>query len=759
MSIFKSKLVSLLQTGAVFLTAVFCCVVFLFPIDGYADEADTTELIFSQNLYHKHTGSSSSKGGCYTVKKTRTKTEEEKCQGTMVYYPAVGRTSCDRCGASYEGDKSSRECWTTTTKTVTETYYDLGCNMSANTQMGTLTVRKSTDDWTKSLTLQAFYEVTDKVKVKENPFIWNGADATSDSELVVTENGTYTLQLNAGSNVNTKKGIVTIPVNNIDKTGPAVLSSVQNPLSDWTREGVMVDSIAAEDRQPDGTYGCGLHEEPFSFDGGKTWTEENAHFYTENGTYEIMLRDKLENVSGHNIHITNIDVTPPTANVEYDKNANLAEVTIFVNATDVQPDGSNGCGLHEEAYSYDGGKTWRADSAYTVCKNGKMEIAVRDKLENICHLGEDIGNIDDCGPRLLYTLQPDSWTKENVVIHLEVEDKNADGSNGIGLPQEWYSLDGGNSWQSENTFVAEENKTISLVLRDIHDNRSQEQIVIDKIDRVKPKVSIEKRKHYSKEDGRKIELIAKVKEKGAGLAKKAYSWNGAPYSKESSIFVSSNGTYTLKVCDAVGNVGKASIEINSFPEDKGEDDIPPSSEEETTTMPEETRTADSTEEEGGKETPDTTTEESESEEETQTESMIVVMEELGDEPESVLSQEVTKENGNPFWKWLLTLMLAFLFLVMALFALFAWLRTIAVYVKDAEGRMHFMGRRWIHLKEERYEVRVSESMFDNCETGHFCFKPAWGFVQLNEESEIYFHFPESICISRRISEKMEITVY
>ena len=65
MSIFKSKNFSLLQKGAVFFAAVFCCIVFLFPTHGYAEEADTTELLFSQNLYHKHIGNAQEEGGCY----------------------------------------------------------------------------------------------------------------------------------------------------------------------------------------------------------------------------------------------------------------------------------------------------------------------------------------------------------------------------------------------------------------------------------------------------------------------------------------------------------------------------------------------------------------------------------------------------------------------------------------------------------------------------------------------------------------------
>lgn len=759
MFIFKSKKFSLLPKCAAFLAAVFCCLVFFFPTHGYADEADTTELLFSQNLYHKHTGSSSAKGGCYTVKKTKTKTEEEKCQGTMVYWSNIDRTSCDTCGASYSGDKSSRECWTTTTKTVTETYYDIGCNMSGNTQMGTLTVRKSTNDWTKELTLQAFYEVSDKVKVKEQPFIWNGAEATADSEFLVTENGTYTLRLNAGSNVNTQKGTVTIPVANIDVTGPVLASCLQEPLSEWTKDGVTVSNIVTADLQPDQTYGCGEHELPLSYDGGVTWTAERTHSYMENGTYEILMRDKLENVSKHNILISNIDRTPPAVLVEYDHEPNQLEVTIAVTAQDLQPEGTQGCGLHELAYSFDGGQNWSADSTYTTRENGVVEIAVRDKLENIFRMEEGVGNIDNSGPQLEYTLVPDTWTNQSVTVHLAAVDRNVDGSDGIGLPLEWYSLDGGSSWLSENVLQMDENKSIDIILRDLHNNQNRQQIVIDNIDKQKPKVSIVKRKIYT-EDGRKIELTAKAKDTQSGLAKKAYSWDGGAYSKQSGILVSSNGTYVVKVRDLVGNVGSASIEIDSFPEDDEEENDPPmQTEEETTTASEEPLTEEDDPKEDTQEDSTEETEETEREEETEAETVLVTLEERVDEPESVMTQEIRRENNAAVWKWLLMMLLALGLLLAVLLLFWAWFRTIAVYVMDCSGKMCYQTRLWIGLNDERYEVKISERLLEKCETTHFCFKPAWGFVQMHEETEMYFYFPEDICISHKICEKMKISLF
>ena len=75
------------------------------PVDKSSPAEKTHSAIFSQNIYHQHTGSSSG-GGCYNIHRTGSRTEEYPCKGTMVYYPSYDMTQCDQCGASYNGDES-----------------------------------------------------------------------------------------------------------------------------------------------------------------------------------------------------------------------------------------------------------------------------------------------------------------------------------------------------------------------------------------------------------------------------------------------------------------------------------------------------------------------------------------------------------------------------------------------------------------------------------------------------------------------------
>ena len=54
------------------------------------------------------------------------------------------------------------------------------------------------------------------------------------------------------------------------------------------------------------------------------------------------------------------------------------EVTII--AKDYQPDGTFGSGLHEQAYSSDGGKNWQKDNVFVIEKGTVYDFRVRDAL-------------------------------------------------------------------------------------------------------------------------------------------------------------------------------------------------------------------------------------------------------------------------------------------------------------------------------------------------------------------------------------------
>lgn len=720
----------------------------LFPLRSFANEAQDKNVVFTKSIYHSHTGSSASGGGCYSVKRTGTRTE--RCSGGgqvsngphgpdtsgQVYY--VGR--CAKCGERLDryGSPGYENCDSTTT--VSYTYYDLGCNQVPSAEVGILSVEQDTTEWAKEVVFTASYEITGSLNVAEAPYIWNGEAATSQNIYTATENGDYFLQLNADANADTETGKIVIPVRNIDITAPVIASHIQEPENGWVKEGVLLTIEDVQDLQPDNTEGCGLHEEPYSYDNGMTWTADNAHLYGESGNYTVMVRDKLENSSSYEVSFSHIDNLAPTIeSVEYDDTPNVLSVSIVVTATDIQPDGSEGCGLHELPYSFDGGNTWTNNPEYVTDRNGTIIIAVRDALGNTVYHETVINNIDGCGPRVSYDMNPDSWTNGSVYLHLKAEDVNADGSFGIGLPDTWYSLDGGQTWGNKAELEYSQNQKVSVIARDKYDNRTHMDISIHHIDTDAPWVSLEM-EVTGEGNAKEVRLIADGEDGGSGLHEQAYSWdNGAVYGNEKTLTVSGNGLYEVVVRDKAGNRSHKQIEVNVFEEPVEE--LIPMIEKVVPVQVEET----------------VFDEEEETMEEVEYEPVIVKAAPKA-EPVIIKPVPVTEESV-----WDITDTFAVVGICVGglglLFVLiFCLMRTIAVYAEDEHERKRYLGRQWIRHHDERYEVRFTEELLERCVTTHFYLRPFILFWMKHKGTMLSLLFPEDICIVQPIEKEMEFSL-
>lgn len=767
MSIFKSKKASGIKRSAFVLLTAMCCIFFLFPIysyaetssDGASDGSVTEQTVFSSKVYHKHTGSRDKSGGCYSVAKTETKTVVIPCDGKMIYWPALDNTSCNRCGASYFGDQSGRGCWKSTTENRTSTYYALGCGLGEDTLLGTLTVRKSTNEWTKSVVLTASYEVDEALIVTEQPYIWNEGAATNSNTYEADACGEYSLRLNTRGNADSARSKIVMNVRNVDVTAPVIRAHEQEPAEGWNRDGIQVSLTEASDLQPDGTEGCGLHETPYSYDNGASWTAENTCFYKENGNYNILVRDKLENCFSYAVSFHNIDSTVPTLTVDYDKTVNSKTVEVKVQAQDLQPDGTEGSGLHEMPYSFDNGQSWTEDSTFLVDKNRSLFIAVRDKVGNVAYLEERIGNIDSYGPAIHYEMVSDSWTNTDVKLYIWAEDVNGDGSQGSGLSDKWYSLDDGKTWSNMPVHTISENKVITVIARDLLDNRSKQQIVIDQIDREAPQITLSV-KVSGKGDKMKVKLQADASDERSGLHERAYSWDeGESFSNESTKNVTRNGTYSVTVRDRAGNSKKESVEVDVFktrvpatdePQEADPDPVdqaPPETEsgERLTTPPKESFPVEEEE-----------MTEPQTAEEINMEENVVLMEERVDDPEPVKVQELKEKDIWTRGELIVLIVLLLTFLLLMLFLFQLWVRTIVMLARDNRGQMQYMGRLWIRRREEHYEVLVPQHVIEQCETTHFRFCPSALFVRLHSEEDIHFLFPDGVCVTLPIAHKMEM---
>lgn len=297
---FFSKLISFFSSRFIFIFSLLLTTSFLVLIFGDTNRSFAEDSItYTQKIVHKHTGTSRGGGGCYGNVEVRTTTVEEPCKGHMVYYPEWNRTQCDICGASYDGDQSFRECWTTYPTTVKEAFYRLNCGYSDNQQIGTYSVVQDTSAWSNDVTLAMSLSSTvlseEKAKYKINGNVIEGHSYS------VPENGVYTVSLVTSSNTSAES--IELIISNIDKSAPAI-SVDYDPTPDLPN----VDVIITAD---DGDGGSGLDLAPYSFDGGNTWTDNPICNVTENGTLDIVVRDKAGNETTEIIEISNIKKPEP----------------------------------------------------------------------------------------------------------------------------------------------------------------------------------------------------------------------------------------------------------------------------------------------------------------------------------------------------------------------------------------------------------------------------------------------------------------
>lgn len=526
---------------------------------------------------------------------------------------------------------------------------------------------------------------------------------------------------------------------NQQKVGVFTLtSSSQN----WVSEVTLTAEYTAEEALK-------VKETPYIWNGGEP-SNHSSYKVTENGTYTLSLAlsdESNTDVGTLTMEIRNVDNSVPVIeDVSYDRSENAASVTLKVTASDLQPDGSVGSGLHNEAFSYDGGKTWTSSDTFTVNQNKEVVIAVRDLVGNITYRTENITNIDTTGPDIFYRLEHHSWTKEDVTLYLWAEDKNPKGNAGIGLPMEWYSLDGGSTWQNAGSVIYKENQSVRIIARDRHGNVTQKVVTINQIDKEPPQAALTQ-ETVTEGNEKKVVLIASGEDSVSGLPKEAFSWDGGrSYGKEHMKEITENGLYRVTIRDNAGNWNYAQIEVNCFGKEKkstvsqNKIGVKESNAKKTT---------------GRKYTGISKVVPEKQKYEKKT--VDVTMEETIEKPSEKVVHQVEKDH----WDYKDTIAVVSLLLPvlgLLIFVVLRCLRTIKVYSEDADGNMEYMGRPWIYGKEEGYEVSIPESTFEKCVTTHFLLCPGFLFVAFHKGENISCLFPEDICIMKPIESNIEISL-
>ena len=335
-----------------FLTVFFCCTPKVCAESG--------------RLTHCHTGSRQNGGGCYGTKKTQTRT----CQSYNIVITHNGQDYiyvCGQCGNRWshpnmqEGIRCSGQ--------VTETFYELNCGKNDAAAVS-FSCESSTQEWTKELDLTASYAVYED-GISISGFLWNGTPGGESCH--VTENGTYTLGLIGSGNVDFSPTI-SVVVNNIDDTPPDILA-FQTVSDAWGQSAELI--VNAADAE------SGLAAEAYSYDGGVNFCSSNQYTVTKNGTYSVLVRDAVGNVSRADTTVSGIDRTSPAISVSTSPSVDNwydGSLTVTVHAQDMES------GLADAPYSFDGGVTYSVGNSTTLSGSGTLEIVVVDRVGNVARL-------------------------------------------------------------------------------------------------------------------------------------------------------------------------------------------------------------------------------------------------------------------------------------------------------------------------------------------------------------------------------------
>jgi len=248
---------------------------------------------------------------------------------------------------------------------------------------------------------------------------------TDEATHTVSENGIYTCKIR-DTNGNMAKATYT--VNKIDKLSPE--GEVSATPDDWTAEDIVL-TVSARDAEGTSQSGkSGLHEKPYFWESmGKTeedekgqgtgssqqgedetsadgqqgerqdmdgdeeqtqengqqegvWTEQPGFTACENGVYLCKIRDKAGNITEMKYTVASIDRTPPELSCKKEGQWYEGGMYITLEARDLQPDGTEGCGLDDTPYSTDGLHFQSSPRLY-ITEEGICSVWVRDLLGNV----------------------------------------------------------------------------------------------------------------------------------------------------------------------------------------------------------------------------------------------------------------------------------------------------------------------------------------------------------------------------------------
>ena len=357
--------------------------------------------------------------------------------------------------------------------------------------------------------------------------------------------------------------------------------TVYGNLTEWTTKAVLRGQYQAKE-------GVVFAEAPFIWNENAAQSADTIEI-TENGVYTCRL-----NLSGEGkedsravIAVKNIDTTAPEIAIQNQPAGwSNTEFKIYLSATDLQPDGEEGCGLAEKPWRVDEGE-WTEQNWLLAEENRTYKVTVRDRLSNERTLSLKVDNLDRTAPEIIEVVYDDAKNLADTKLSVLARDLQPDGTAGSGLASQAYSFDGGNHWQEASFCTVTQNGTYQVAVKDAVGNTEVREVEINNLDKEPPEVFLTGIPGVWKRGPAYIQV--KAEDKGIGLAEKPYSFDGGKsFTAKDSMEISGEGTYRVLVEDANGNRAEKQIVMKKDrTQDGGKEDQEPESIGESREEPEE----------------------------------------------------------------------------------------------------------------------------------------------------------------------------
>lgn len=551
---------------------------------AHADEYGAEEIVSSVNLYHTHTdetgncyepvyhvhsGTESSNGGCYTqpvyysyacngslyisstsYMGTSTLWYTHTCSscGQDVYCLSADMSSVYKCNRTIQTStilKYSLGCGKTT-ETIES--YNLICPIEENVPVGTLNLYKKCEN--EKYVLTVIPTLNDSI-LSVTGYEWS--TGSTENKISIEGNGTYSCTVTYLDGDDEKTEFLEYEVTDYD-TEPPVITDLTPDKTAWTNQNVIITVTATDN------YGVAAYR----LDSGE-WVTENKLAVTQNGLYTVYAKDVLGNISeGITITISNIDKTVPVITIDsFDTDWTKENIVVTFSATD----NSNDTIYYavSESGALTAGDVTGSETSCTVTQNGTYYVYAADKAGNVAKKIFNVSNIDKIAPVITVSPFSTNWTNQDINISYSATDNSNDTL--YYAVSESDSLTASEVTGSVTSFTATENGTYYVYAADLAGNLSREAVTVSNIDKEAPVITVEDISTAYTKDA--YDIVYSATDNLSGVTYYAVSLSGTLgkddiTSTDTSYEVSENNLYYVYAVDGAGNVAVKEVLITNF---------------------------------------------------------------------------------------------------------------------------------------------------------------------------------------------------